>query len=107
MFVQIGNHICLNCKLYLSKSQFIFVQIANYICPNRKLYLSKIRIIFVRIAKCICSNSCISAGGNTSSKVDEGARLGETKRATVAGAVGVQFLKRNLDVDDCGGRMKF
>ena len=37
-------------------------------------------------------NQDISAGSNTGSKIDQRARLGETKRATVAGGIGVQFL---------------
>ena len=45
----------------------------------------------------ICSNNRFSAssniGSNTGNKVDQGARLGKTKRATAASAIRGQFLK--------------
>ena len=48
----------------------------------------------------ICSNNRFSAssniGSNTGDKVDQGARLGKTKRATAASAIRGQFLERDF-----------
>ena len=45
----IGNYICSNFYLYLSKLLNVFVQIAKCICPNFKMYLSKLLNVFVKI----------------------------------------------------------
>ena len=59
----------------------------------------------------ICSNNRFSAssniGSNTGDKVDQGARLGQTKGATVASAIGGQFLDEYFIFDNLGGWIRF
>merc|ERR1712130_663795 len=62
----------------------MLIRNVNYICPN-------CQIIFVTNAKSYLSSASSNIGSNTSNKVDQGARLGKTKRATSASAIRGQF----------------
>ena len=54
---KIGNYICQDCKLYLSKVSICRIsKFKSCICLSCKLYLSKLQIAFVQIANCICPN---------------------------------------------------
>ena len=50
---------------------------------------------------------CILAGGKIGGKVDQRARLGQTKGATVASAIGGQFLDEYFIFDNLGGWIRF